>query len=56
MEITAGLDVGSGAVKAVVMQTGGEAGDRLLAHVSSRLRRREVAKVVEEEERRASAD
>jgi benzoyl-CoA reductase subunit D len=48
MDITAGIDVGSGAVKAVIMQTGAEHEETLLAKVSSRIRRREVAKVVDE--------
>jgi benzoyl-CoA reductase subunit D len=48
MEITAGIDVGSGAVKSVVMQSEGSGEAVLLAHVSTRLRRREVAKVVDE--------
>jgi len=47
MSITAGIDVGSGAVKAVVMRCG-EEGETLLAHASSRIRRREVSKVVDE--------
>jgi len=47
MSVTAGIDVGSGAVKAVVMRCGnGE--ETLLAHASSRIRRREVGRVVEE--------
>ncbi len=48
MPITAGIDVGSGAVKAVVMDTNDPGEERLLAKVSSRIRRREVAKVVDE--------
>jgi activator of 2-hydroxyglutaryl-CoA dehydratase len=48
MPICAGLDIGSGAVKAVVMQNDGEAGDALITQVSSRIRRRDVAKVAEE--------
>jgi len=48
MPITAGIDVGSGAVKAVVMGTDDQGEERLLAKVSSRIRRREVAKVVDE--------
>ncbi len=47
MSVTAGIDVGSGAVKAVVMRCG-EDGETLLGHASSRIRRREVGKVVEE--------
>jgi benzoyl-CoA reductase subunit D len=47
MSLTAGVDVGSAAVKAVVMQVGaGE--DRILSHVSVRVRRRDVASVTEE--------
>ena len=48
MHISAGLDIGSGAVKAVVMRNDGEAGETLLTQVSSRIRRRDVAKVAEE--------
>jgi benzoyl-CoA reductase subunit D len=48
MHITAGLDVGSGAVKAALMRTDGAGEETLLAHGSARLRRREVAKVVDE--------
>jgi benzoyl-CoA reductase subunit D len=72
MTITAGIDVGSGAVKSVILRCaeagrgGGEDRERggdnrrggdgsgrgeehdILAHVSSRIRRREVAAVVEE--------
>ena len=40
MHISAGLDIGSGAVKAVVMRNDGEAGETLITHVSSRIRRR----------------
>ena len=48
MHTSAGLDVGSGAVKAVIMQTDGGEEERLLSKVSSRIRRREVAKVARE--------
>jgi benzoyl-CoA reductase subunit D len=48
MHTTAGIDVGSGAVKVVIMETGATGEERMLAKVSSRIRRREVAKVVEE--------
>jgi benzoyl-CoA reductase subunit D len=48
MHTSAGIDVGSGAVKVVIMETGGQGEERMLAKVSSRIRRREVAKVVEE--------
>jgi len=48
MDITAGIDVGSGAVKVVIMETGAEQEERMLAKISSRIRRRDVAKVVEE--------
>ncbi len=47
MSVTAGIDVGSGAVKAVVMRCG-EGGETLLAHASSRIRRRDVGRVVDE--------
>ncbi len=47
MTLTAGIDVGSGAVKAVIMEcSGGE--HRILARAASRIRRRDVARVVEE--------
>jgi benzoyl-CoA reductase subunit D len=49
MTITAGIDVGSGAVKAVVLQSEDGAGEpRLLSHVAARIRRREIAAVVDE--------
>ena len=48
MITTAGIDVGSGAVKVTVMRTDGEGDERLLAQVSTRIRRREIAKVVDE--------
>ena len=48
MQISAGIDVGSGAVKVVIMATGANQEERLLAKISSRIRRREVAKVVDE--------
>jgi len=47
MSITAGIDVGSGAVKAVVMRCDG-GGETLLSHASARIRRRDVGRVVEE--------
>lgn len=46
MSITVGIDVGSGAIKAVVMDVGAE--PRLLSHAVSRIRKRDVATVVEE--------
>ncbi len=45
---TAGIDVGSGVVKAVVMRCPKDGDAELLASVSARIRRREVAHVVEE--------
>ena len=48
MITTAGIDVGSGAGKVTVMRTDGEGGETLLAQVSTRIRRREIAKVVDE--------
>lgn len=48
MHTTAGIDVGSGAVKVVIMRTGAAGEEHLLSKVSSRIRRREVARVVEE--------
>ena len=47
MSVTAGLDVGSSAVKAVVMRVG-EGRDEVLAQALARVRRRNVAQVVEE--------
>jgi len=48
MQISAGVDVGSGAVKVVVMGTDGEGTEELLSRASARIRRREVAKVIDE--------
>jgi benzoyl-CoA reductase subunit D len=48
MPITAGLDVGSGAVKAVVMRVEESDPPALLSEASARIRRREVAKVVDQ--------
>jgi benzoyl-CoA reductase subunit D len=48
MIITAGIDVGSGAVKVTVMRTDGEGEETLLGQISTRIRRREIAKVVDE--------
>jgi benzoyl-CoA reductase subunit D len=48
MITTAGIDVGSGAVKVTVMRTDGAGEETLLAQVSTRIRRREIAKVVDE--------
>ncbi|RMG45136.1 MAG: benzoyl-CoA reductase subunit D [Acidobacteria bacterium] len=47
MEITAGIDVGSGAVKAVVMRTS-ETEQELLAKASARIRKRDPAVVTRE--------
>ena len=47
MSVTAGVDVGSAAVKAVVMRVG-EGADEVLAHAVARVRRRNVAQVIEE--------
>jgi benzoyl-CoA reductase subunit D len=46
VSVTAGIDVGSSAVKAVVMRVG-EGEDAVLAHALARVRRRNVAQVVE---------
>ena len=46
--ISAGIDVGSGAVKVAVMRTDGDADETVIAKESTRIRRREVAKVVDE--------
>jgi len=48
MHVSAGIDVGSGAVKVAIMRTDGALEETLLTTVSSRIRRREVAKVVDE--------
>jgi benzoyl-CoA reductase subunit D len=45
--ITAGIDVGSGAVKCVVMNVADE-GAEILGHASGRIRKRDVAAVVDE--------
>jgi len=45
--VTAGLDVGSGAVKAVVMGFD-EGREEVLAKISTRIRRRDIADVVDE--------
>jgi benzoyl-CoA reductase subunit D len=47
LSLTAGVDVGSAAVKAVVMRVG-EGEDRVLSHASVRVRRRDVAGVTKE--------
>lgn len=46
MSITVGIDVGTGAVKAVVMDCAGE--PKLLAHEASRIRKRSISAVVDE--------
>jgi bcr-type benzoyl-CoA reductase subunit D len=53
--LTAGLDVGSGAVKAVVMGFD-EGNEELLAKVSTRIRRRDINDVVDEVFRQAIAE
>lgn len=47
MITTAGIDVGSNSVKVVVMRTAGEK-EELLAHVSARIRKRDIFSVVEQ--------
>ena len=47
MRVTAGIDVGSGAVKSVVMAIDNEE-PRLLGHVAARIRKREIAAVADE--------
>jgi benzoyl-CoA reductase subunit D len=47
VSLTAGVDVGSAAVKAVVMRVG-EGDDRVLSHTVARIRRRSIGEVVEE--------
>lgn len=48
MPITTGIDVGSGAVKVVVMEIAAAGEARVLGKASSRIRRREIARVVDE--------
>jgi len=48
MHVSAGIDVGSGAVKVAVARTDGKDDETILATVSARIRRRVVAKVLEE--------
>ena len=48
MITTAGIDVGSGAVKVTVFRTTDEGEETLLGQISTRIRRREIAKVVDE--------
>ena len=48
MQITAGIDVGSGAVKVVIMETGANQEERLLAKVSRGSVAAKSAKVVDE--------
>ena len=48
MPITTGIDVGSGAVKVVVMDCCDAGTPRLLAKSSARIRRRDIAKVVDD--------
>ena len=55
MSITAGIDVGSSAVKAVIMRAG-EGEDTVLSHVSSRIRKRDVESVVDQVLSAASED
>ncbi|MBI2571645.1 MAG: benzoyl-CoA reductase subunit D [Candidatus Schekmanbacteria bacterium] len=47
MTVSAGIDVGNGAVKAVVMSTGAN-GPELVAHACGRIRKRDIAAVVDE--------
>lgn len=54
--VTAGLDVGSGAVKAVVMRVADDGAATLLGHCASRIRKRVVSAVVDEVFDRAVAD
>ena len=48
MTMSAGIDVGSGAVKVTIMDTDGAHDHRMLAKASERIRRREVMKVVDD--------
>ena len=45
--VTAGIDVGSAAIKLAVVESGGSAGERLLAGASERIRRRDALAVAE---------
>jgi len=56
MQTTAGIDVGSGAVKVVLMRTDGNGTEDLMARSSARIRRREVARVLDEVFAAAVAD
>jgi benzoyl-CoA reductase subunit D len=47
MSVTAGIDVGSSAVKVVVMRAG-EGEDRVLGHAVARVRKRDIGEVVDE--------
>ncbi len=53
--VTAGIDVGSGAVKAVVMRSD-ENGAEILSHASSRIRKRDISSVVNEVFEQAAAE
>jgi benzoyl-CoA reductase subunit D len=53
--VAAGIDVGTSSVKAAVWRSGPGGGD-LLAHAASKIRRREIAQVVEEAFDRACAE
>jgi benzoyl-CoA reductase subunit D len=54
MAISAGLDIGSGAVKAVLVGANGGGDARILAALSSRIRRRDIARVADETFRAAA--
>jgi benzoyl-CoA reductase subunit D len=56
MHITAGIDVGSGAVKVALMRTDGASEEKMLASASARIRRREVARVLDDVFAAAVAD
>jgi benzoyl-CoA reductase subunit D len=48
MKLTAGIDVGSSAVKAVIMKVDDGGGAEILAHAQARIRKRIIAEVVDE--------
>lgn len=54
--LTAGIDVGSSAVKVALLEARGEAGSRLLAGFSERIRRRDLLRVAEEAFERGLAE
>jgi benzoyl-CoA reductase subunit D len=56
MKLTAGIDVGSSAVKAVILRVEGDGSAKILAHATARIRKRVIAEVVDEVFRTAAAE